>query len=167
MRKVITLLFFVLLLGVIITGTFYFFYKNKQEVLFPYDIPFKKEGSLDFYTKGHLHKIKRIIIELSETKTEISLGLMYRHKMDKYDGMFFYLSRYLKTFFWMKNTYIPLDIIYVDDTFHIVSIQKNTKPLLEKGLPSYEKTMYVLEVNAGFCYMHNIKVGDSISYKRI
>lgn len=127
---------------------------------------FNKEGELIFLMeKGK--KEKQISIEIAETKQERNQGLMNRKKLDKNNGMLFIYNTSYKRFFWMKNTYIPLDIIYVDNTYHVVSIQENTEPLLEKKYPSYKKAMYVVEVNAGFCNMHNIKVGDSISYKRI
>ncbi len=126
---------------------------------------FKKEGELIFVTGSS--EQKKINIEIADIKHKRNIGLMNRKYLEKNNGMLFIYDTSYKRFFWMKNTYIPLDIIYVDNKFHVVSIQENTEPLLEKKYPSYKKAMYVVEVNAGFCNMHNIKVGDSISYKRI
>jgi uncharacterized membrane protein (UPF0127 family) len=64
----------------------------------------------------------------------------------------------------MKNTYISLDILFVDSNKEIVTIQTNTQPLSTEPVPSYKPAKYVIEVNAGFCSKYNIKEGDRISY---
>ena len=64
----------------------------------------------------------------------------------------------------MKNTHIPLDIIYIDSNKKIVSIQKNAKILNENGLPSEGPAQYVLEVNAGLSDQWNVSKGDSIEW---
>ena len=66
----------------------------------------------------------------------------------------------------MKNTLIPLDIIYVDAEKTIVSIQKNTTPLSEKSLPSDSDAQYVIEVNAGFADRYGLKAGDKVDFQR-
>jgi uncharacterized membrane protein (UPF0127 family) len=65
----------------------------------------------------------------------------------------------------MKNTYISLDIIYIDDHKEIVSVQKYTTPLSEESLPSFKKAQYVLEVNAGFFDKYHISYGDKVAYQ--
>jgi len=65
----------------------------------------------------------------------------------------------------MKNTYIPLDIIFVDENMRIVRIQKNNKPLSEELIPSLMKARFVVEVNAGFCDEQSIEVGDYIKFR--
>src|SRR4030042_774943 len=69
--------------------------------------------------------------------------------------------------FWMKNTYIPLDIVFVDENMQIVTIKKNAKPLSEKLILSNRDSMYVVEVNAGFCNKYDITIGDYLAYERI
>jgi len=64
----------------------------------------------------------------------------------------------------MKNTKIPLDIIYIDETMSIVSFQKNAKPFDETSLPSNLPAKYVLEVNAGLSDEWQLSVGDSIEF---
>jgi hypothetical protein len=78
------------------------------------------------------------------------------------EGMVFVndMSRY--HFFWMKNTYIPLDMIFADKKMQIVKIEKNTIPLSEKLIAVPKEAQYTIEVNAGFCDRHRIKSGDSI-----
>lgn len=67
----------------------------------------------------------------------------------------------------MKNTIIPLDIIFIDENKKIVTIQQNTVPFSEESIPSYKNAMYVIEVNAGFCGKFSIKEGDYINYTGI
>ena len=64
----------------------------------------------------------------------------------------------------MKNTKIPLDIIYIDEDKTIVSFQKNAKPFDETSLPSNAPAKYVLEVNAGLSDQWQLEVGDSIEF---
>jgi hypothetical protein len=64
----------------------------------------------------------------------------------------------------MRNTYIPIDIIYVNENMQIVTMQKNTMPLSDKPIPSYKNSMYVVEVNAGFCDKYGINIGDYINF---
>jgi len=157
-----------LIIGVVgISVLGFFLCKNSLSIKYPNDPPFKKEGTLSFYSKVANDKLKMVDIEIAETPNERSLGLMHRHYMHKNNGMLFIYKTSKKRSFWMKNTHVPLDIMYIDKGFHIVSIQKNTKPLDESKYPSYKKAMYVVEVNAGFCDTHAIKVGDSISYKKL
>ena len=68
--------------------------------------------------------------------------------------------------FWMKNTIIPLDIIYVNSNKEIVSIAANTEPYSEKSLPSGRPAIYVVEVNGGFCDQYGIAAGSKISFTR-
>jgi hypothetical protein len=67
----------------------------------------------------------------------------------------------------MKNTYIPLDMIFVDKKMQIVKIEKNTIPLSEKLIAVPKDALYTVEVNAGFCDRHSLKIGDSIQMLKI
>ena len=68
--------------------------------------------------------------------------------------------------FYMKNTLITLDIIYLDDNNIIVSIQENAEPLDEATLPSGFPAKYVLEINGGLSQQLNIEVGDKMSFSK-
>ena len=131
------------------------------------EIKFKKEGELSFYKKNTKQEIRNIDIEISENDHERMIGLMYRYKMDENTGMLFIMDREELQSFWMKNTYISLDIIYLDKDLKIVSIQKYTQPLNEAPLPSYKKAKYILEVVAGYCDKYKIEEGDYINYQRL
>src|SRR5215217_5907171 len=115
---------------------------------------FTKEGEVTFWRDGK--KIKRIDVEIAENQAERSKGLMYRPYIPDSVGMLFIFDEAAPQGFWMKNTSIPLDIIYVDENKKIVSIAKNTKPYSEESIPSLGNAQYVVEVNAGFSERNNI-----------
>lgn len=135
-----------------------------QSITTPDEPIFFKEGELLFLDKKTKKKIVQIDIEIADTPYERATGLMYRRSMPDTVGMLFIFKQSQPLFFWMKNTYIPLDIIFVDKHMQIVTIQKNTKPLSGNPIPSYEYAMYVVEVNAGFCDKNGITIGDYIVF---
>ncbi|MFX1706453.1 DUF192 domain-containing protein [Chitinophaga sp. CC14] len=128
-------------------------------------IAFKKQGALAFVSKSGADTLRKIDIQLAQTDEQRADGLMYRKSMTDDQGMLFIFPDMEERAFWMKNTYISLDIIYIDDKLEIVSIQKYATPLSEESLPSFKKAKYVLEVNGGFCDKYHIKYGDKITYQ--
>ena len=87
---------------------------------------------------------------------------MFRKQMDPDKGMLFIFEEARVYPFWMKNTKIPLDIIWLDDRRKIVHIEKNVQPCQHDPCPNYDpmtNAMYVLEVNAGLTDEKNIQVG--------
>jgi len=130
------------------------------------ELEFKKEGQLSFFENHNNQLNKTIDIEISEGDYETALGLMYRYSMSDSAGMLFIMEKEEPKSFWMKDTYISLDIIYLNRNLEIVTIQKYTQPLSEQSIPSYKKAKYVIEVNAGFCDKLNIEEGDTVSYER-
>lgn len=125
---------------------------------------FKKEGELEFIRKNLKEPVKKIDIELAENDDERSQGLMYRRSMDDSKGMLFIFPQEEPQSFWMKNTVIPLDIIYVNSKMEIVKIFKNTVPFSEKSLPSEKPATYVVEVIGGYTDKYGIKEGDLINF---
>jgi uncharacterized protein len=123
---------------------------------------FVKEGEVTFLRNGAV--IRKIDVEIAENDAERAKGLMYRPYLPDSVGMLFIFDRAEPQAFWMKNTAIPLDIIYVDENRKVVSIQKNTTPYSEQSLPSYQNAQFVVEVNAGFTDRHGIREGDTISF---
>ncbi len=104
-------------------------------------------------------------VELARTKEERERGLMYRKKLDDNAGMLFIFEKKGMYGFWMKNTLIPLDIIWLDDDGVIVYIKENAKPckhILCPVIMPNKKAKYVLEVNAGKVKELGIKLGDQI-----
>ena len=105
-------------------------------------------------------------IQIADNEFEEELGLMYRKQMDENKGMLFVFPKPIIQTFWMRNTFIPLDMIFVNPDKIIVTIQKNTKILSDSTYSSTAPAQYVIEVDAGFCDRHNIKVGDKVSWIR-
>lgn len=126
---------------------------------------FTKEGELSFM-KPDGSPIIKINIEIAETDGEREQGLMNRSFMSNNQGMLFLFDVEQPQNFWMKNTIIPLDIIYVNSKKEIVSIAENTTPFSEATIPSHYPAQYVIEVNAGFCAQYLIKAGTRVDWTR-
>lgn len=106
-------------------------------------------------------------VEVAQTQTELARGLQYRSSLAKDSGMLFIFPQNVEAMFWMKNTLIPLDIIWLDENKKIVHIEKNVPPCLQEQCPVYgpsEQVVYVLEVNAGFADANDIAVGDYATF---
>ena len=136
---------------------------KKPEVT-PIEISFKKEGMLFLKKATNGSIIKTIDIEIADDDYQTQTGLMYRNSMDTLQGMLFVFDGEEYKSFYMKNTKIPLDIIYVNADKKVVSIQKNAKPFDETSLPSEAPAKYVLEINAGLSDQWNLQSGDKIDY---
>jgi uncharacterized protein len=134
----------------------------RQSQVFPGEPEFVKEGELVFLGKDDGEKITKIDVEIADNPYEWERGLMDRHSMPEAAGMLFIFPKPQLLSFWMSNTCIPLDIIFVDGNMRIVTIHKNTQPLSEKRLFSNVAVKYAVEVNAGFCDRYGIKKGDRI-----
>jgi len=127
----------------------------------PKGITFRKDNTIKIMA-GQSEIL--IDVEVADKEEERMQGLMYRYSLAGNQGMFFIFPEEEYRSFWMKNTYIPLDIIYISSDKKIVSIQKYTQPRSTYSLPSEKPAKYVLEVNAGFADKHNINPGDSIVF---
>lgn len=136
--------------------------KDDKKVVKQTVITFKKEGELTII-KSDSTKVN-LDIEIADTDFDIQTGLMYRDSMKKNQGMLFVFNDFKERYFYMKNTHIPLDLIYIDDAYKIVSFQKNAKPFDESSLPSNTPAKYVLEINAGLIDAWALSVGDIINY---
>ena len=128
-------------------------------------INFEKEGILKIKKADSDSIVKILEIEIAETDYETQTGLMYRDQLAQNHGMLFIFPDSQRRSFYMKNTKIPLDIIYIDENKTIVSFQKNAQPFVETSLPSEAPAKYVLEVNAGLSDEWGIEVGDTIEFE--
>lgn len=81
--------------------------------------------------------------------------------------MLFLFPREAPQSFWMRNTPLPLDIIFISATRTIVSIAANTTPFSETPVPSDSTAQFVLEVNAGFCQQHGITIGGRVALPQV
>jgi uncharacterized membrane protein (UPF0127 family) len=105
-------------------------------------------------------------IELAITPAEMSRGLMFREKLDYNKGMLFVFGEEGKYRFWMKNTLIPLDIIWINKNGEVVFVSENALPCKDSFCPSIEPTQdakYVLEVNGGTVGKIGLGRGDKMN----
>ncbi|MEO1032019.1 MAG: DUF192 domain-containing protein [Bacteroidota bacterium] len=128
-------------------------------------VSFKKEGLLELKKAVSDSIIKTLDIEIADNDYETQTGLMYRTELGIQQGMLFIFPDVQMRSFYMKNTKIPLDIIYIDEDKRIVSFQKNAKPFDERSLPSEVPAKYVLEINAGLSDEWQLEVGDKIDFE--
>ncbi len=104
-------------------------------------------------------------VELAITKAQIERGLMHREELDKDKGMLFIFKNESRQSFWMKNTLIPLDIIWIDKDGKVIFISKKAQPcsgLICPALGPQEKAKYVLEIGGGMCDQIGLGVGDRV-----
>lgn len=104
--------------------------------------------------------------EIADDLQEQIKGLMFRSDLGQNDGMLFVYETERKRSFWMKNTLIPLDMIFVDTNMRIIDIKENIQPCVTEICPNYtskDVAKYILEVNAGFVMKNNIEIGDLIT----
>jgi YVTN family beta-propeller protein len=109
--------------------------------------------------------IARVFVEVTDDLEESMRGLMFRIHLPWNAGMLFPYSDEEPRTFWMKNTLIPLDMIFVDSSSKIVEIKENVPPCEQEECPNYpsmEPAQYVLEVNAGFVKEKGVKLGDQL-----
>ncbi|MET7028213.1 DUF192 domain-containing protein [Sediminicola luteus] len=130
-------------------------------------ITFTKEGDLSIFKKDGDSLITSLSIEIAESEYETATGLMYRKSMKEEQGMLFIFPDVAMHSFYMKNTEIPLDLIFIDENLKIVSFQKEAKPYDETSLSSQVPIKYVLEINAGLVDRWGLAVGDRITYERL
>ena len=103
-------------------------------------------------------------VEVAKTIEERRTGLMYRKKLLNNEGMLFIFPREKIIQLWMKNTYIPLDVIFISENKVIVDIKKNMEKLSETIVKSKVKSRYALEFNAGLINKLNIEIGDRVLF---
>ena len=101
-------------------------------------------------------------VELALTDRQRSRGLMFREQMDTDAGMLFRFDRTQPVVMWMRNTLIPLDMIFIREDGTVADIHRNAVPLSEAMIRSSEPVRYVLEVNAGLADFMRLESGDRV-----
>lgn len=127
-------------------------------------IPFQKDGEVTFYQDGD--EEVTIDVEIAETDSARERGLMERRSLPDQSGMLFLFPSTERSGFWMANTPLSLDIIFVGPDSQIVDIAKYTTPYSSKNVPSRQPYRFVVEVPAGFSDTHGIVEGDRIRWRR-
>lgn len=103
-----------------------------------------------------------VFVELARTPEERARGLMFRQELAQNRGMLFVYEQDEILSFWMKNTAISLDILFIDPFGKITFIAQNTTPFSLEAIVPTEPCRYALEVNAGFVGRHHIKAGARV-----
>ena len=102
-------------------------------------------------------------VEIADDPRERALGLMYRRAMAADRGMLFDFGAEAPQSFWMRNTYIPLDMLFIREDGTIDSIAERTTPLSDRSVPSKGPVRYVLEINGGLSDKLGIAPGDAVA----
>lgn len=107
-------------------------------------------------------------VEVAKTQKEKADGLAFRKSLAEDSGMLFVFDEEGPYSFWMKNTLIPLDIIWIDGNSEVVFIQKSAQPCAEEkpcqSITPDVKAKYVWEVNSGFAEKIGLRVGDKLNF---
>ena len=106
-----------------------------------------------------------VTVELADTPEKRATGLMFRQSLDPNAGMLFVYTSDSTDAYFMKNTLISLDLIFISSDLKIEAIAKETIPFSENLITSDQPFRYVLEVRAGYTTAHNLTVGDSVKIK--
>lgn len=153
---------------IVAVALFYIFSLQKEsdfQTLESMNIKFNKQGTLAFRSAETADTLSVIEIEVANNDQLRAQGLMYRNSLPENAGMLFIFDYEEMQGFWMKNTYLALDMLFVNANRQIVTIHMNTTPLKEWNYASTVPAQYVVEVNAGYCLRHNIKEGDLIEFE--
>ena len=105
-------------------------------------------------------------VEVVKSQRDQEVGLMYRKILNEKTGMLFIFKKEKKATFWMKNTYIPLDILFIKEDGTIDSIKFNTEPLKTKRIQSKGKIIAVLEINAGEAKKFNFDINSIVEISK-
>jgi uncharacterized membrane protein (UPF0127 family) len=106
-------------------------------------------------------------VEIAATAPERERGLMYRRDLGTNDGMIFLFEDEREHAFWMKNTYIPLDMIFIAGDGTIVGIVAEATPETETSRTVGKPSQYVLEVNGGWSAMKGVRTGDRVDLSEV
>lgn len=103
-----------------------------------------------------------VYVEVADDMQSQEKGLMYRTSMDHDRGMLFVFDKESRESFWMENTPLPLDMVFVDGNLNIIDINYNASPNSTNVFTSRAPCKYVVEVNGGYCNEQNVSIGDRI-----
>ena len=104
------------------------------------------------------------MVELADDPIEIQTGMMFREEVGDFEGMLFDMGPGREAMFWMRNTLVPLDIIFIRSDGAIHRIAANARPLSEELIPSYGPVRGVLEIRGGRAAELGIAIGDTVRH---
>ena len=138
--------------------------EDGNQVIDATDIQFRPDGVLEVVRPDGT-TLTTLVIEIAEDDSARARGLMQRTSLPARGGMLFLDDEEKIQTFWMRNTPLPLDLIFVDADSQIVSVAKRARPFTEQTISSTDTAMFVLEVNAGFTDRHNIDESMRIRWR--
>ena len=108
---------------------------------------------------------QHVKVEIARNDPERARGLMYRQTLEPGRGMIFLFDHPQKLTFWMKNTYIPLDMIFLGADQHVVYVEENAEPLTltARGTEDAD-SQFVLEVPGGWARAHGVERGVAVKF---
>jgi uncharacterized membrane protein (UPF0127 family) len=109
----------------------------------------------------------QVRVDLARTPAEQERGLMFRRTLDSDAGMLFLFEAPEIRRFWMRNTYVPLDMIFLDAKRTVVGIEENTIPLDETSRGPNQPAQYVVEVQAGYARKHGVGLGSRVEFRGV
>lgn len=118
------------------------------------------EDTLEFILKDG--RSLPLEVALADNDDERAAGLMYIRSMGENQGMLFVFQDEQPRSFWMANTPLALDMLFVNESYEIVTIHRNTQPFSQRNFTSEIPAKYVIEVNGGYTIRHDIQEGMSV-----
>lgn len=109
----------------------------------------------------------RVRVELAQTPAERQRGLMFRKQLDPDAGMLFLFDNMQQLSFWMRNTYLPLDMLFIRDDLTVLGIVENAEPMTDTSRRVPGLSQYVLEVNAGFSREHGLVADMPVRFEGV
>jgi uncharacterized membrane protein (UPF0127 family) len=109
----------------------------------------------------------RVRVELARTGQEHATGLMFRERLDADAGMLFLYDDEGIKVFWMRNTLIPLDMIFISSDLRVAGVVENAEPQTDTQRQVSKPSQYVLEVNGGFARAHGITADTPVEFRNI
>ncbi len=104
------------------------------------------------------------LVEVARTEPQRERGLMFRRALPADRGMLFNFETERPVQMWMKNTYLPLDMVFISRTGKVIGLAENTEPLSERIISSGAPAYAVLEINAGVAAAIGLKIGDRVKH---
>ena len=139
--------------------TIILFYPNFSFALF------ERKGQVEIATTDG--KLQKFNVEFARSEAEKATGLMFRERLADDEGMLFMWNTSSLRQFWMKNTLINLDILFIDSDYRVVHIEKSAKKGSSRIFSSIFPVKYVLEINAGQSQLRKITPGALLSAKNL
>lgn len=119
------------------------------------------------YLRAHDGQELKVRVELALDFEARRKGLMFRDSMPEDRGMLFVFPVQEEQSFWMKNTYIPLDMLFIDEELTIVGIIHEAQPRTTTSQTVGVESKYVLEVNGGYCRRHGVREGSKVRFEGV